>query len=295
MAKRKKNHKKNDFEMSYYLVAFIDMLGQQELLRNLKKLPDSNKPEENELFFETIKKTYGSVRAMQNSFADFFSGYSKRQPDEEGLTGKQKNIIKQLCNNPIKFQRFSDCIAISLSLRDDVNKVPMRGIYGILGASAITFLTCLARGCPIRGGIDVGLGMEIRKNEIYGPSLSRAYTLESHIAQYPRLVLGEELIQYLHYHASVEPENEHETLRKITSQHCLDLLLTDDDGYPIVDYLGKNLIADNYDELVAKAYKEILKKSVEFQKTKNTKLATRYSKLQGYFEKKVPKICSKYS
>jgi hypothetical protein len=55
----------------------------------------------------------------------------------------------------------------------------------------------MSQGWPIRGGIELGLAMDIDNDDIYGPALARAYTLESKVAQYPRIVIGEELILYL--------------------------------------------------------------------------------------------------
>lgn len=48
-----------------------------------------------------------------------------------------------------------------------------------------------------RAGVEVGLGTELDNGEIYGPVLYKAYELESKVAEYPRIVVGKELINYL--------------------------------------------------------------------------------------------------
>ena len=48
-------------------------------------------------------------------------------------------------------------------------------------------------GRPLRGGIDVGLGLEITADEVYGPALERAHYLESRLADYPCVLVGDEL------------------------------------------------------------------------------------------------------
>ncbi|MFY9111033.1 MAG: hypothetical protein WAP34_03760 [Desulfomonilia bacterium] len=196
--------------------------------------------------------------------------------------------MESLTNHPIKFQNFSDSVVIYLPLRTDKYKLPIRGIYGILCATATTFLCSLAAKHPIRGGIDVGVAMEISKKEIYGAALARAYSLESNQAQYPRIVLGPELIDYLHYTASQNPENVQSAISKRISERCLDLITIDDDGLPILDYLGETLkisIANKFDrDVVLKAYHNVLKYSSTYQKEQNSKLAFRYSNLRNYFD-----------
>ncbi len=130
--------------------------------------------------------------------------------------------------------------------------------------------------------------MEISKKEIYGAALARAYSLESNQAQYPRIVLGPELIDYLHYTASQNPENVQSAISKRISERCLDLITIDDDGLPILDYLGETLkisIANKFDrDVVLKAYHNVLKYSSTYQKEQNSKLAFRYSNLRNYFD-----------
>lgn len=280
--------------MTHYLVAFVDILGQQEKLRSLKSLPDQNNKEETEEFYKVISDTYGSVKTMQDTFTSFFQTFDKRTIDTSTLTGKEKNLLRQMDSNQIKFQNFSDCTAIYMSLQDNDKKMPTRGIFGVLGGISITFLKCLALGFPIRGGIDIGLGMEINKNEFYGPALSRAYTLESKIAQYPRIVLGDELINYLKLNAALKENDKISGARKLGAKMCLNMFAQDSDGYPIIDYLGKHfnpkLDNDTFESVVKKAYESILLNSLKLQNDKKTKEAFKYSLLRNYFEHRRPNL-----
>ena len=235
MTKRKKKDQK--LLLGHYAVAFMDLLGQQEFLRNLDSLPNSDDPQDMDATREYLKNTYGAVTAMRKYFNDSFEAYSKRRVDQSKLTAEQRKEYKELTNNPIKFQNLSDSVVIFMPLRTDTAKLPMRGIFGILGAAATTFICCLADGHPIRGGIDVGTGMDITKDEIYGPSLSRAYTLESRIANYPRIVVGNELLRYLETTRDQEPKDVTAIVAKKTAERCIECLAVDVDGYPFVDYL----------------------------------------------------------
>lgn len=290
MAKQKK--KNQEIFLSHYAVAFIDLLGQQELLRNLRSLPNPEAPGDMEAMKQHLKNTYGAVTGMRKFFSDSFEGYARKPRDLKDLTPQQRKEFNSLTNNPIKFQTFSDSVVIFMSLRTDTAKLPMRGVFGILGAAATTFTCCLAAGHPIRGGIDVGIGMDITKNEIYGPALSRAYTLESRIANYPRIVVGEELIKYLEKTRDQEPKDVAAIVAKKSAEHCIDCLVLDDDGYPFVDYLGKSyrrIFGEVIDgAVIQKAYSQVINFSEKYKKEKNSKLAFRYTLLRNYFEDRLP-------
>jgi hypothetical protein len=166
------------------------------------------------------------------------------------------------------------------------------GSYGIIGAASSTALLSLAAGHPVRGGIDIGIGMEIEEDEIYGPCLAKAYTLESKIAQYPRIVIGPECLNYLHQMSEQPPENIFAQAGIVTAKACLDLLTIDDDGCAIVDYLGeafRTTIATRLDkQVVTKAYDNIIKFSETYKHANDTLKAFRFTLLRDYFEHRLP-------
>lgn len=290
MAKRK--IKNQQLFLGHYAVAFIDLLGQQEFLRNLRSLPNSEDPQDMEATKEHLKNTYGAVTGMRKFFSDSFAAYARKPRDLSELTPQQRKEFNALTNNPIEFQTFSDSVVIFMPLRTDTAKLPVRGVFGILGAAATTFICCLAAGHPIRGGIDVGLGMDIAKNDIYGPALSRAYTLESRIANYPRIVVGNELVRYLETTRDQEPIDAAAVVAKKTAERCIECLAVDDDGYPFVDYLGESyrrMFGEVIDvSVIQKAYSHVLNFTAKYQKEKNSKLAFRYTLLRNYFEDRLP-------
>lgn len=282
----------NNKSKDLYLVAFFDLLGQQEELRQMHALSNPENADEVEKFYQRIKKTYGAVKGMRSFFRGFFNGFTKRSIDISQLDHQQKRLFEQCKNNEIKIQQFSDCIAIFMPLRNDINKLPMRGVFGVLAAAATTFIHCLACGQPIRGGIDIGFAIEIDNEEIYGPALSRAYNLESSVAQYPRIVIGDELIKYLNLSCNQEDKDIFSTISKTSAKACLELLAIDDDGNPFIDYLGESLkksFGEFYDNsLVSKAYKHVISESEKHKKEKNPKLAFKYTLLRNYFEERLP-------
>ncbi len=290
MNKRKNKNQKLDY--GHYAVAFMDLLGQQDFLRNLHSVPNLDNPQEVDTIKKHLENTYGAVTTMRKLFNTSFEAFSKRNTDLSKLTTDQRIKFKELTNNPIKFQSFSDSVVIFMPLRTDTAKLPMRGIFGILGAAATVFTCSLANGHPIRGGIDVGLGMEITENEIYGPALSRAYTLESKIANYPRIIVGNELLRYLEITRDQEPIDETAIVAKKTAEDCIKCLAEDDDGHLFIDYLGefyRDMFGEIIDvSIIQKAYFHVMDFAAKYQKEKKSKLAFRYTLLRNYFENRLP-------
>jgi hypothetical protein len=190
-----------EHKLGYYVVGFFDLLGQQERLRGLRQLPNKDNPAEIDAARQTLRQTWGAVQALRELYTRAFAAFEKRTDDDrvrQGFTQTQIQAAHQLTSNAICVGGFSDSLIAYVSLNTENATLPAKGIFGILAATAMTYHWCLANGHPLRGGIDVGLGIELGPNEIYGPVLSRAYSLESDIAGYPRIVIGDELISYLH-------------------------------------------------------------------------------------------------
>jgi len=291
MTRTKKRRHRGDIDISYYVVAFIDVLGQQEHLRTLTVQPDKENAAQMKSFRAALKQTYGVVTGMRDSFQKFFSSFSQPQMNQDRLrqlTPEQRRQYAELTSNPVQFQRFSDSIIVFLSLKTDRFKLPTSGIFGILGATASSFLYGLAAGHPLRGGIELGIAMEMTRGEIYGAALARAYAIESKVALYPRIVLGPEFIRYLQLSRKQKPSDVYRTAGKQMSQCCIDMIAEDDDGLPFLDYLGpgfKKHIASNLDvKVVQMAYDQVLKYSEKYKREQNTTLAFRYTLLRNYFE-----------
>ncbi len=273
-----------------YLVLFVDILGQQEQLRQIRCLPDKSNPKQVAEFESLLKKTVGTVNGFRDAFYLYFKGAEKQHIDVSRLTEEQKCLFDKSKSNEIKSHMFSDFVTLFLSLRDDINKVPMIGVYSALNSAALSFIAMLSEGYAIRGGMDIGVGVEFWEGEIYGPALARAYALESKIAQYPRIILGDEIVNYIQLQRLREEDNVFSTMNKRFAEVCANLTAIDDDGYVFLDYLGegfRNDISSINATLVNKAYKFVISESERCKSTKNSKLAFRYSLLRDYFEDRI--------
>ena len=203
--------KKSDtVTFGHYCVALIDILGQREELQKLKNLPSTE--DERKEFIQLIKRTFGVIDGIRKLFESFYSGYSTPTP------------IDPMLKTNLKFQTFSDTIIIYLPLATIRDHIPLNSIYAAVLACGATFLDAMATGHPLRGGIEIGVGAEIYEGEIYGPALSDAYRLESRVAQYPRIVVGNELISYLWAHKESKETDLRAKFASGMGQYCLYLL-----------------------------------------------------------------------
>jgi len=275
--------------MGWHVIAFLDLLGQQEKLRQITALPNIKNQEEVDVFKGRVREFYAPLYSLRHFFATNIEALSVI--DETGLTASQIETLKQFRSTPIFYRYFSDSLIVYVPLRNDIGKFQCRAIYSVLAATALTFVSCMSMGWPIRGGIEVGLAMNIDEGELYGPALACAHTLESKVAQYPRIVIGEELILYLRavsgQPASIGEENAHVELAK----RSLKLLAVDDDGYTFLDYLGDDirmtLQHGPIKNLVQDAYKFIIQESIRHKEVRNSKLGFRYTLLRNYFESRL--------
>ena len=161
-----------------------------------------------------------------------------------------------------------------------------------MASGASTFLMMLSGGHAIRGGIDIGIGIELSDGDVYGAALAKAYELESKTARYPRIVIGDDLFNYILKYAKQNNDVFGLTNDK-TAYDCTRLIGIDDDGLPFLDYLGEgfkqDIAKDRLDPaIIEKAYDFIMEESAKWQNTKNSKLAFRYALLRNYFEHRMP-------
>lgn len=278
---------KNDtLTFGYYLVAFVDLLGQRERLRKLNALPSNkNEPEYSE-FVQVVKDTVGAVYDLQKIASDYFYSFTKNEKNNplDAIPG-----FRKLNTCAIKFQHFSDGLVIYVPLRTGDDYSPSKGVYGALIACGALCLFGLAKKRPVRIGLSIGVAAELHENELYGKAVADAYELESQVAQYPRVVASDEVLSYLQGYADIECNKgdlECQVIKK-TAEACLKLLARDFDGRVIVNYLGeffRNHLMAGADDSIYRLAKSFIDEQLSMhQKMQNTKLAFRYSLLHGYF------------
>lgn len=284
----------DDKRIGWYVVAFLDLLGQQDSLRQITALPNVDKKEDVDAFKLKVTELYSPLYALRTFFDTSIKTFTDGGIDINALPSDAQNMLTTLRSTPIFYQHFSDSIIANIPLLNDTGRFPCRAIYGVLAATAQTFLAMLSWGWAFRAGIDIGLAMNIGKDEIYGPALARAYRLESKIAKYPRIVIGEELVRYLNAVVGRPVSTDIlEMSNSLLAKKSLDLLAIDDDGHSFIDYLGaqfRNQLQQTPQqiEIIQKAYNFIVQESSKHKEARNPKLGFRYTLLRNYFESRMP-------
>jgi hypothetical protein len=280
----------NNIPICNYAGAFIDLLGQRERIDKFSRLPDMNDPVTRAEFMTTIKTTVGSLNSVRKLLTTYYSA-SDRATTFKNVPGSIRDEAKRLIRRDVHFQHFSDGILAYTPIANEILPVPQIGIYALMMSCGLLTLTSLAAESPIRGGLEIGWGIEYEPEHLFGSVVSRAYRLESEIAGYPRFVIGEQLHDYLLMHMKTQSHDTESDMRQRSSKLCLELLIADDDGYPVVDYLGKifrSHLTTGFDRTtVLKAYSFVLSQSQKHKEMRNTKLAFRYSLLRNYFESRI--------
>jgi len=294
---------KDTKELQWYGAAFLDLLGQSEILERITELPNPDNKEEVAAFFGLIKQSFGLVDMLNDTFKKNIATLGEESSIAKGLPDDQRKQMRVFHSRPIKLHRFSDGVVVFASVREQPDEpalAALSAIWGLLSGCCTIYLIFLSQGYPLRGGIDLGIGLEYKEGELYGPAVHRAYKLESGIAQYPRIVIGEELIKYLQsFESRTAPagtsENEQKMLfgAKQIAAKCIKLMARDVDGRMILDCLGDSFrlsfIEVGLGQTVYSAFDCVQAQLKDAREKKNFKLASRYLMLHQYFTARMPK------
>jgi hypothetical protein len=270
-----------------YCVCFIDLLGQQKALQGhgaIYKFPTR------EDFVKAAKGIIAPIVALQKRTTDLVQAIVDAQTSSAyraSLAPGLQAEWDELQNTHLTTQYWSDGLVAFVSLRGEGVACPINGVFAAFGMAGTEMLIGLSSRAPIRGGIDVAWGVELRPGELYGAAIARAYELESKHAQYPRIVVGDEAIKYLHSQLSSTEQDNRSVYNRGLAKICLDMILTDVDGLPILHYLGdafRLYVSQKIlDDVYVDAKKFIEEQYAHFRNEPDSKLAFRYRQLLDYF------------
>ncbi len=281
-----------DFGFASFAVAFVDILGQRDKLRTLEDFPLTE--EQRERILQTLQDTLGMTLDLRRGYRDYLLAASRPSAIRKALPPQQEAIFEAASRSEITFRYFSDSIVLSVCLANtNANCTPINGILSVLLGTATMQVAALELGHPIRGGIDVGLAAELEDGEVYGAALERAYTLESKVAGYPRVVIGYELRSYVHLAATQSAASLEGRVARSLAQWCERLIFADTDGCFALDFLGDEVRRCSMGGVRLESL-EALSGFVEtelarFSAAGDEKLAERYRKLWTYIKSRLPK------
>jgi|WetSurMetagenome_2_1015567.scaffolds.fasta_scaffold01504_9 hypothetical protein len=303
-----KHKEQQSIEYRAYLVAYFDILGQRDKLSKLATPPIEDDQKKINEYIQQVRQIYDHITSFRTDIVNHIELFSKSGVEDKEIPELQKTLLNKLRAHSTKSYPFSDCIMIHIQLSNDEIQWAGRAIFGVLCATAVIFNSFLARNIPIRGGIDVGFALNIGPNEIYGPVLASAVYLESKVAEYPRVVIGQHLHNYLTELATMDSKSDESIVNQILAKKCLSLIAKDSDGRLIVDHLG-DYIRDVLQrgnckfDYVLDAYNIACKQYDHFEDAHNAanligndnqsknclKLMKRYARLMKYYENNLPK------
>jgi hypothetical protein len=277
-----------------YVVAFVDLLGQRAALRGQGLLLEIRTPEQHAELLRTLRASVGSISSLQKRADDFVraSEPTTVSPLRAMLSADKHQLWDELRNAKVTTQRWSDGLMLFSSLGDKAVRCHMSSVYRLFALTGSLCFITLAAQHPLRGALELAWGVELHPDELYGAAVARAYELESEVADYPRIVVGQQLLHYLELQTQNPGTEPQDQIGKVLAELCLQMVVQDADGHWLLHYLGPAFTASisrtNHVSLYEKALAFVQSQLEEHQRTQNTKLAFRYMRLHQYFSAHPP-------
>lgn len=261
-------------------VAFIDIVGQRDKLKQLVSLPKNHA--ETQHIKVILSETSEYVKELRVKFDEYFDAASKPTGKLDGLTQEKRAWAEKRKQTPMWRRGFSDSYFITIPCWDEPSwGAHSLGIYASLSGVCALFIWALAMKKPFRGAVEVGLGTEISKEEVYGSVNVRVAELEKH-AGWPRVLVGDGLLNHLdnlEQQCSNNLEGRH---TKICIQNCRKLFTTDHTGTIILDPLGEAVKAVS--GATTLPWPHIIQSAYDFVISQEALFSTTDEKLHGYYE-----------
>lgn len=278
-----------ELSVSNYCACFIDLLGQQDALRDEGLMPPLSNENDRQEFLKKVRQSVGAIETLQKQ-AEFLTQRSEHALSiRDQLTEEEMILYDEMKKAKVKQQRWSDGLVFYSSLQMKDIKCPMGAVFEVFLLSGALCFLGLANKQPIRGAIETAWGVELHENELYGAVVAKSYELESKVAQYPRIVVGQRTIDYLNAYLAEEanPEDKLALYNRNLAVMCIRMTAIDQDGYHILDYLGKtfteSVTHSESRDLYKMAYQYICEQYDSHRSNRNSKLALRYTWVRGYF------------
>jgi hypothetical protein len=140
-----------------------------------------------------IRESIGAIASLQQQAELILTAATRG--DQTGLRAtldsSDQALWDEMATSRVTTQRWSDGLLSYCCLGDKQVKCQMSSIFKLFVLAGAHCFLGLAKGQPVRGALEVGWGIELHPGELYGAVVARAYELESEVAGYPRIVIGE--------------------------------------------------------------------------------------------------------
>ncbi len=278
----------------YFVVAFVDLLGTDTKNAEIKAQP--------EFPAAMLKREVAKVKAFQRDFYSVFDGVAQIEKKLKLLRPENmKAALEKLKGNPVNSYAFSDSLVFHSSLSAQQDRlVPVESCFQILGALVCAQLWALARGCPFRGGVEIGRAAVFNGNQILGPALSDAVKLEKQ-AQFPRILVGNEFGKYLQLNSQLPLDTPENRASRVFAEICIGHIFEKDEPCQLHEpetkarhtrifsldvhsgFVAELIGGESHQELLNKA-RNFAEREIQRFTGHDEKLACRYRHLLKYLE-----------
>ncbi len=295
--------KKPDLSIDWHACAFVDLLGQQAALDKFERMPLDSDLAHDADFIALVRQTYKKAQDLHNRVDTATRSF--RDAVGRGVPPEQQLYWEKLTSYETRVIPFSDGSLIDVSLAIDHEILPAHGVASLIAIAANLMIMQLASGSPIRGGLEVGHAANVAPGVLYGPAVSRAYAIEHAVAQYPRVVVGNNLIAYLsscekmtadaaRELPSISNPDLYASLCRSAASIAKRFMTVDIDGHVIVHFLSPYVIkilgVENARTLIAGMHKFVTDQCDLHRAERNTKLSFRYAQLVAYCRRSMPAL-----
>ena len=278
--------------LANYCACFIDLLGQKKAMEGESLLPDFDTPEQYEALIRRVKSSVGKIVGAHKHAESMLNAMQEVRDPPGPLNPEQLAMWRSLRADSIVTQRWSDGLMVYTCLGTVPIYTQVNSIYAQFCLAGTMCLVGLAAKGPMRGGIDIAWGVELNKNELYGPVVANAYILESECASFPRIVVGEQVDHYLTAIAQQPGDDIPTRVAREMARRCRRMVTRDEKGVLFLDYLSpcfeEGVTAARIDLLWERARGFIESERVTHTTSGDEKLAGRYRRLADYFDSRPP-------
>lgn len=233
-------------ELSFWMVAFMDLLGYRTLLNDFDVFPLPTEAADVARIRAALERAVRVRQRLHASFDTFLQGYELAPDLEAEVPDHIRDLVRSVRSVRLISSPGPDHYILAASLARSEANFPARSAYKLVVAAAVGMLVQLARGAddpadtlPLRGGIDIAAGIVGQPdNFLYSPSVVRAYELEGD-ACYPRTLIGPRVLDFFRSVSEKSGADLPTQHAKDIAQRMQPMFFVDSDGKIALDFYGE--------------------------------------------------------
>lgn len=282
--------------MSYWVVAFLDLLGYRSILNEFDIFPLPPDGPQRDAANRALARAIHLRRRLLKVIHEFMEEmavpleFPGQEPPQE-----YQRLASSLRQIKIVKAAGPDHVVLACSLMPQPGHNWIRALYTLVGACAAATLLQLSMGgddpddsLPLRGGIDLALG-SFDGDVLYSPALVGAYELESNNARYPRIIGSERFLAFLNSYAEIQDHSSEGNYVRALSGAIREMFFEEKDTPCTLDFFGEGVRKqlpddDETREIALKAWRFVCFSESRFRATGNQHLQEKYAWLVEYMQ-----------